>query len=101
MALSDRIAVMNQGRIEQLGVPHDIYANPGTAFVASFIGDTNLLEGTVTGACGDGTCEVGVAGLDPMRLRCARTPSPATKVLVSIRPEKIAISTAQPMAMTS
>lgn len=47
MTLSDRIAVMNEGRIEQLGTPEEIYREPATKFVANFIGDTNLLEGEI------------------------------------------------------
>jgi spermidine/putrescine ABC transporter ATP-binding subunit len=53
LTMSDRIAVMNQGRVEQLGTPADIYDRPLTAFVARFIGDTNLLEGRVTRREGD------------------------------------------------
>jgi spermidine/putrescine transport system ATP-binding protein len=47
LALSDRIAVMNQGRVEQLGTPEQLYDAPGTLFVAGFIGTSNLLPGTV------------------------------------------------------
>lgn len=47
MTLSDRIAVMNEGQIEQIGPPEEIYREPASAFVADFIGDTNLLDGTV------------------------------------------------------
>jgi spermidine/putrescine transport system ATP-binding protein len=47
LVLSDRIAVMNAGRIEQIGSPHDVYHRPATAFVASFIGQTNLLDVSV------------------------------------------------------
>ena len=45
MALSDRIVVMNQGRVEQIGPPHEAYERPATPFVASFLGKTNLLDG--------------------------------------------------------
>lgn len=48
MTLSDRIAVMNEGRIEQIGPPEEIYRDPASAFVAEFIGDTNTFSGTVT-----------------------------------------------------
>ncbi|MGY6250705.1 ABC transporter ATP-binding protein [Bosea thiooxidans] len=47
MAMSDRIAVFNRGRIEQIGSPAEVYAKPQTRFVASFIGDSNLIEGIV------------------------------------------------------
>ena len=45
MALSDRIVVMNQGRAEQIGPPHEAYERPATPFVASFLGKTNLVQG--------------------------------------------------------
>ena len=47
LAMSDRIAVMNAGKVEQIGAPSDIYDRPGTRFVADFIGDTNLFRGEV------------------------------------------------------
>ncbi len=49
MSLSDRIAVMRQGRIEQIGTPSEIYESPRSAFVAAFLGDANILGGTVDG----------------------------------------------------
>jgi len=53
MTLSDQIVVMNQGRIEQIGTPSDIYRHPKTAFVADFIGRTNFVDGTVHAINGD------------------------------------------------
>ncbi len=59
MTMADTIAVMNQGRIEQLGGPTELYERPRTAFVAGFLGKSNLLDGTVAGdgvvRLGDGT----------------------------------------------
>jgi ABC-type Fe3+/spermidine/putrescine transport system ATPase subunit len=52
LTMSDRIAVMDRGRIAQLGSPAEIYENPRTAFVATFIGESNLLQGTVQGQRG-------------------------------------------------
>lgn len=49
LAISDRVAVINDGRIEQVGAPEMVYREPATRFVAEFVGDTNLLTGTVTG----------------------------------------------------
>jgi spermidine/putrescine transport system ATP-binding protein len=74
LALSDRIAVMNGGRIEQLGTPEELYDRPRTRFVADFIGTTNVLTGTVASVAGDGAlvqleaggrCVVGADGLTP------------------------------------
>jgi len=52
MALSDRVIVMNKGRIEQVGGPHEIYQNPSTSFVAGFVGISNFLRGQVEGRSG-------------------------------------------------
>ncbi len=61
LTMSDRIAVMNRGRIEQLGAPADIFDRPATRFVAAFMGMTNLIDGTVTGI-DDGTVRIEAAG---------------------------------------
>jgi spermidine/putrescine transport system ATP-binding protein len=53
LTMSDRIAVMNRGRVEQLGTPEDVYERPTTAFVAGFIGVSNLMPATVTAVNGD------------------------------------------------
>src|SRR2546422_9765115 len=47
MSMATRIAVMNEGRIEQVGTPHEIYHRPKSAFVADFIGESNFIEGEV------------------------------------------------------
>ena len=74
LALSDRIAVMNGGRIEQLGTPEELYDRPRTRFVADFIGTTNVLPGTVASVAGGGAvvqleaggrCVVAADGLAP------------------------------------
>ena len=62
ITLSDRIAVMENGRIAQLGTPNDIYYRPQTRFVASFIGHANFLDGTVS-AVRNSRCELAVSGL--------------------------------------
>lgn len=53
MTMADTIAVMNAGRIEQMGAPAELYENPRTTFVANFLGQSNLVEGTVVGREGD------------------------------------------------
>jgi spermidine/putrescine transport system ATP-binding protein len=86
MTMADGIAIMNDGRIEQLGAPADLYERPQTAFVASFLGISNLLAGTVTGPesvrLDEGT-EVRV----PREALNGRT----GKVAVGVRPEKIRV----------
>ena len=56
LTMSDRIAVMNRGRVEQLASPESVYERPATTFVAGFIGVSNLMPGTVGAASGDGDC---------------------------------------------
>jgi putative spermidine/putrescine transport system ATP-binding protein len=88
LTMSDRIAVFNQGIIEQIGSPREIYDHPRTRFVAEFIGETNLLEGTVRGHEADGTTiELGSRA----QLTVPRTDAivPGARVLVSVRPERI------------
>ncbi|HXV34270.1 MAG TPA: ABC transporter ATP-binding protein [Gaiellaceae bacterium] len=83
MTMADTIAVMNHGRIEQLGSPSELYERPRTAFVAGFLGKSNLLDGTVAGdgrvALGDGT------------IVHADTGGRTGEIAVGVRPEKIAL----------
>ena len=53
MTMADTIAVMNEGRIEQMGTPEDLYESPKTAFVANFLGQSNLIRGQIVGNDGD------------------------------------------------
>jgi spermidine/putrescine transport system ATP-binding protein len=82
MTLSDRIAVMNDGRIEQIGSPEEIYRNPASVFVADFIGDTNLFSGTAHRE--NGTTIIELAGGDTT---FTTSRSVDGEVTVSIRPE--------------
>jgi len=87
LTMSDRIAVMNDGLVEQLASPRDIYEAPATPFVAGFIGTSNLLGGTLSG----GALEIsGGKVLVPGHVD--------GEVTVTVRPEKISISTDEPAA---
>jgi spermidine/putrescine transport system ATP-binding protein len=87
MTMSDRIAVMNKGRYEQLGDPESLYERPTTRFVAGFLGVSNLLPGTVDGTA-DGNALVKLA--DDTRVLVPLTlVGDATTVSVGVRPEKI------------
>lgn len=91
-AISDRIVVMNEGRIEQIGTQTDIYLHPQTPFVAEFIGANNSLLGRVTEVLGEAGDTVLVESGDIV-LRC-RAPEPfavGEAVLVYIRPEDVAV----------
>ena len=87
MVIADRIAVMNQGRVEQFGTGEEIYERPQSEFVARFIGQTNLLPGTLGS-------EPGLVVLPGGVLRTAddRPAAPGAAVAVSIRPSDIAIA---------
>jgi spermidine/putrescine transport system ATP-binding protein len=90
MSMADRLAVMNEGRIEQIGTPEDLYHLPRTAFVANFLGRSNLMAGTVTGG-GSGSgplLEVDAAG-HRLAVHRDRAVSSTGEVLVGVRPEKI------------
>src|ERR687896_90695 len=88
LTMSDRIAVMNEGRILQLGTPGEIYERPRTRFVADFIGQTNFLEVDVTGL--DGTAvDVGLPGSGPLRTRIPDGIEPQGRMTLAVRPEKI------------
>ncbi|MEJ8642268.1 ABC transporter ATP-binding protein [Streptomyces sp. MS1.HAVA.3] len=94
MTMADTVAVMNGGRVEQLGAPAELYENPGTTFVANFLGTSNLIEASVESAGGASDDVVVAASGTTLRLpaaRCATTPSTGGKLLVGVRPEKISL----------
>jgi ABC-type Fe3+/spermidine/putrescine transport system ATPase subunit len=84
LGLSDRIAVMNAGRIEQLGTPRDVYEQPATRFVADFVGASTVLEGQ---ALDPGT--VALAGGQRVAVRLGRPLQPGERVRLLIRPERV------------
>ena len=90
MTMADTIAVMNAGRVEQMGSPTELYENPRTTFVANFLGQSNLISGTVTGRDGD---SVSVATADGTRLTlpAARCSATNDAIIIGVRPEKMAI----------
>ncbi|MFE5242750.1 MULTISPECIES: ABC transporter ATP-binding protein [unclassified Streptomyces] len=95
MTMADTVAVMNGGRVEQLGAPADLYENPRTTFVANFLGTSNLIEGEIVST---GTDVVVAAGGGRLRLPGGRCTSPAAsgeKLLVGVRPEKISLAHAE------
>jgi spermidine/putrescine transport system ATP-binding protein len=89
LTMSDRVAVMNRGVIEQVGPPDTVYAEPATAFVASFVGETNVFAGRVTAAT-DGTATVETP-LGPLRGAAGARLSPGDRAMLFVRPERIAL----------
>jgi iron(III) transport system ATP-binding protein len=96
LALSHEIAVMSEGRIQQVGNPREIYERPRNSFVADFVGSTNFLDGSVLGPDGaEGHYrvrteigDVSVLGTEPLRAQ--------DKVLISVRPEDVELVEASP-----
>ena len=89
LALSDRIAVLSHGRIEQIGTPAEIYEHPASAFVAEFIGSSNMLRGRIVERGEAGTIVATETGL---RLRCRPEPEgevESAEVSILLRPERI------------
>jgi ABC-type Fe3+/spermidine/putrescine transport system ATPase subunit len=93
LAVSDRVAVMDRGRVEQVGTPWEVYAEPRTAFVAQFVGLSNALPGTIVARTGRrATVEAGGLRLE------GETDLPGPRVLVVFRPEAVLLDGEGPAA---
>ena len=95
MSLSDRIAVINRGTIEQLDGPAKIYEAPASRFVASFIGDTNFFSGTIESVDGD-YCTIQCEGFPAIKAYNDKNLAVGQKVDLSVRPEKIRVTLSPP-----
>ena len=91
LAISDRIAVMAKGRIEQLDQPEEIYSNPRTIFAASFVGSSNQFRGTLTSAS-QGLCQV---GSHLLHVPPTTNLKDGDAVLVLVRPEEVTLQEAE------
>ncbi|MFZ1430089.1 MAG: ABC transporter ATP-binding protein [Geminicoccaceae bacterium] len=90
LTMSDRVAVFNEGRIQQLAAPAQLYESPSNAFVAQFIGENNRLLGRVRGVDGQ-QCEVEVDGA-VVRATAVNVGSPGEPTTLSLRPERVALN---------
>ena len=90
MTMADTIAVMNEGEIEQMGSPAELYDNPKTAFVANFLGQSNLIKGSITGS--DGNNHIVDLFGQKISLQKDRSHAVDNSILAGIRPEKFRIS---------
>ena len=91
LTMSDRIAVMSAGEIQQIGGPHEIYEKPDNRFVADFIGDSNFLEASIL-AIEDDQAVCDVAGEVRLSVQSTATHAVGDKVTLAVRPEKIALN---------
>lgn len=96
MAVSDRIAVFNQGRLEQIGTPPEIYETPTSTFVADFIGDTNYFDGIVKESTGPEYITLDVPHFPSICCFKDTQLSNGDSVRLSVRPEKIHIARERP-----
>ncbi|MCA9994922.1 MAG: ABC transporter ATP-binding protein [Anaerolineales bacterium] len=90
LTMSDRIAVMSNGLVQQVGAPRDIYEHPANRFVADFIGETNFINGTVAGLNGLATLMVG--GVKLLGTADGRSLREGQKATLAIRPEKVSLA---------
>ena len=98
LALSHQVAVMNQGRIQQVGSPRDIYERPQTKFVADFVGTTNFVDGRVVARDAEAGFYVIDSELGPLRSYSIETLKVGDSVVLSIRPEDVHLSEEAPQA---
>ena len=95
LTMSDRIAVMDEGRVLQIGTPEEVYDRPTNRFVADFIGETNFLAGQVqAGRAGEAV--VLVDGVLEVRVSTERGVGQNEEVTVAIRPEKMSVHAEPP-----
>ena len=94
MTMADTVAVMNRGEIEQMGAPEELYELPKTAFVANFLGQSNLFTGPVTSSSGD-TIVVDIAGVK-VAVPKERAQRHSGEVTIGVRPEKLLLHTTAP-----
>jgi len=97
MVIADRVAVMNRGRIEQIGSPEDVYYRSKTDFVAQFIGLANVLDGEVVGAAAPDRVKVRVERIGELEATSALHNEPARPARLLVRPEQMEL-TATPKA---
>ncbi len=97
LALSHQIAVMNEGRIQQIGRPRDIYERPSNQFVADFVGNMNFIDGTVLRrpSAQDG-CYVVRTEIGDVTVKAVQPFRPDERVALSMRPEDVALTEARP-----
>lgn len=92
LTMSDRIAVFNDGVIQQLSSPDDLYERPDNSFVAQFIGENNKLAGTVVSEGKDGNCKVKLDSGETVNALNVATEGKDSKTMLSLRPERVMVN---------
>jgi ABC-type Fe3+/spermidine/putrescine transport system ATPase subunit len=87
--MADRLAVMNEGRVEQVGTPREVYEEPASAYVADFLGVSNLLDAEALGESSDGRCRLRAGDLELLASRGHTSARGQVKVVV--RPERVRV----------
>jgi iron(III) transport system ATP-binding protein len=93
LSMSDRVAVMSHGEVQQIGTPEDIYRRPANRFVAEFVGRVNLLSGTVA-AAEPGRVALELDGGRRLWIDAEHTPPPSTPLTLAVRPEALRVEAA-------
>ena len=101
LALSHRVAVMEEGVIRQVGSPREIYERPANRFVADFVGRTNFVEGSLAGRDDDQLAWIVQTDIGAIRTRPDAALTTGDRILLSVRPEDIELTEAQPADITN
>jgi putative spermidine/putrescine transport system ATP-binding protein len=95
LTMSDRIAVFNDGAVQQLSTPAELYERPQNSFVAQFIGENNRLKGTVQEMSGNGSCTVRLDNGEVVAASAINIAGEGARTLLSLRPERVIINPAK------
>ncbi len=102
LTMADRVAVLDHGRLLQVGSPHDLYEAPQTSFVAGFIGETNFCGGVVReGAAPGGRVSVTLDGGAIVEATAVQAVAAESRVRLAVRPEQLALTAAEGAALTA
>jgi spermidine/putrescine transport system ATP-binding protein len=100
LSVSDRVAVMSEGKVQQIGTPFEIYESPANSFVAKFIGETNYFKGTITKLLDEKHALINIENIGSLEIYLDKPAVVGDHVKVTIRPEKVKISIEKPSGST-
>jgi iron(III) transport system ATP-binding protein len=99
LSMSDRVLVMNSGVVQQIGTPEQVYRQPANRFVAEFVGQVNLITGTVAGYESNNAIVDAGDGARGLRVRVEQAPHPQSSLTVAVRPEALIVEPADPATL--